>query len=352
MDHHQNIEGTDDTTDEDIESRNPTIILNSLGNGDDDDDNCHDSYPNVIDDHNIVENMSDPFIKHLCYELHDNLLSCIQQQQNVHSSSLSNNNTTITQNWSKLGKILISLPQYSSKIETTTTSNKFSIDGTKIFAPVGEIPNKINLKSVRPVTDLFIKSQIIDNLTKANTSLLSSADKNVMFTQLQGELFSIVNNYQDLYYSERTFDNANEIRYVYCLHTVNHILKTRGKVLHHNAKMSKKTGDDVPEEFRDQGLVRPKVLIVVPFKDSAYKIITMIINLLFREEKGNVIKKKRFIEEYTGQELTMPKRNPKPEDYEQTFTGNTGDDFKVGLTVTKKSLKVRSILLIVCCCCL
>lgn len=52
--------------------------------------------------------------------------------------------------------------------------------------------------------------------------------------------------------------------------------------------------------------------------------------------------KKRFIDEYTGNEISMPKKNPKPEDYEQTFTGNSSDDFRIGLTVTKKSLKVST----------
>lgn len=61
---------------------------------------------------------------------------------------------------------------------------------------------------------------------------------------------------------------------------------------------------------------------------------------MFKEDKGQVIKRNRFIEDYTGNELYLPKKNPKPEDYEKTFTGNTGDDFKMGISVTKKSLKV------------
>lgn len=83
-----------------------------------------------------------------------------------------------------------------------------------------------------------------------------------------------------------------------------------------------------------------QVLIVVPFRDSAYKIIQNFIHVMIPEDKGNVINKLRFIKDYTGSELTMPKKNPKPEDYEKLFSGNTGDDFKIGITVTKKSLKV------------
>lgn len=82
------------------------------------------------------------------------------------------------------------------------------------------------------------------------------------------------------------------------------------------------------------------MLIVVPFRDSAYRIVQMLIDILVTEDKGNVINKNRFIDDFTGNELIMPKKNPKPEDYETTFHGNCGDDFKIGITITKKSLKV------------
>lgn len=69
----------------------------------------------------------------------------------------------------------------------------------------------------------------------------------------------------------------------------------------------------------------------------------LLIQLIFSEDKGNVINKNRFLDDYTGNELILPKKNPKPEDYEQIFQGNTNDDFKIGITVTKKSLKVSVI---------
>lgn len=80
---------------------------------------------------------------------------------------------------------------------------------------------------------------------------------------------------------------------------------------------------------------------MLPFKDSAYKVVMLLIKLILSEDKGNVMNKIRFFEDYTGNELILPKKNPKPEDYEQIFQGNTSDDFKIGITVTKKSLKVR-----------
>ncbi|KAJ8946429.1 hypothetical protein NQ318_014415 [Aromia moschata] len=263
----------------------------------------------------------DPFVKHFLYDLQDSMLESLQNKP----SSLNNH----IEHWSELGKLVFQIPECDTSNQNINSN--FSISETKIYAPQGEVPKRLDSKSIISKNS-FLKNQIVNNLIKN-----SEKSKHVL-SSLQEEIFSIINNYQDLYYPGRTFSNSEEIRYVYCLHAANHILKTRLKVLHHNARLSKK--DDVPEEFRDQGLVRPKVLIILPFKEAAYRTIQMLIKILLPEDKGNVMNKKRFIEDYTGNELELPKKNPKPEDYEQTFQGNTSDDFKIGITVTKKSLKL------------
>lgn len=100
---------------------------------------------------------------------------------------------------------------------------------------------------------------------------------------------------------------------------------------------------DIPDEFRDQGLVRPKILIVVPFRDSVLKIVQNIIQILVpNDEGGQVMNKLRFMEDFSGGELQMPKKNPKPDDYQKLFSGNTGDDFRIGLSITKKTVKLYS----------
>lgn len=67
----------------------------------------------------------------------------------------------------------------------------------------------------------------------------------------------------------------------------------------------------------------------------------MIFDILLPENSSLVMNKNRFEEDFTGGELAMPKKNPKPEDYELTFAGNSEDTFRIGLSVTKKSLKVN-----------
>lgn len=81
--------------------------------------------------------------------------------------------------------------------------------------------------------------------------------------------------YKDLLWSGRTHQNGEQTRAVYTLHVVNNILKTRNKNISNNAKIQKK--EDNEDDIRDQGLCRPKVLIVVPFKESARRIVEMMI---------------------------------------------------------------------------
>uniref|UniRef100_T1HCF5 Digestive organ expansion factor homolog n=1 Tax=Rhodnius prolixus TaxID=13249 RepID=T1HCF5_RHOPR len=178
---------------------------------------------------------------------------------------------------------------------------------------------------------LHIKSQIIENV-KEKSKLLNSGK-----SALQEELLIIASNYHDIYFPEETFENIEAIQFVYCVHAINHVIKARLKVLHHNSKLSKRV--DVPEEFRDQGLVRPKVLILLPFKESAKRVVKML-SYILSGEKDNIANKKRFIDEYTGNEIIMPEKNPKPADYQLLFSGNTDDNFRIGLSVTRKWLKL------------
>lgn len=78
----------------------------------------------------------------------------------------------------------------------------------------------------------------------------------------------------------------------------------------------------------------------MPFKDAAYRVVKTLIDLVVPKEAGQVVNKNRFEEDFTGGELIMPSKNPKPEDYELLFSGNTDDTVRLGMTLTKKTLKV------------
>lgn len=224
----------------------------------------------------------------------------------------------------------------SFNVDTTQVVKKLLDDD--IQYTMGGKPAKIhNLKGVTP-EDLHIKSQIARNIATANCSL-NTAEDGKFLTEFQNELFSIINNYQDLYYYKQTLNNIDSIRFVYCLHIANHILKTHTRILRHNAKLKNK--DDVPDEYRDQGYVRPKILVLLPFKSSAYKVVLLLEKLMFgAAKKGNVMNKKRFLEEYNSNSQGIPVR--RPEEYKRIFAGNTDDQFTLGISVTRKALKLYS----------
>ncbi|XP_057337963.1 U3 small nucleolar RNA-associated protein 25 homolog [Microplitis mediator] len=278
--------------------------------------------------------INDPFSLHLINDLSDDLYAAV--------SSLKPSIETHQSTWPALGKLIIQIPKCNPAPAPGTKACDF-IKEDKRYTDPGTVP-----LAIRDIdwNKLFIKNQIQNNITKANyKNINDNLDENPSaLTPTQKELFSIVNNYQDLLFCERTFDNESEIMFTYCLHTINHLLKTRTKILHHNAKLSKANNSlaQIPDEYRDQGLVRPKVLIIVPFRHSCLKIVELLIEILIGDDKGgSVVNKKRFIDEFAGGDtLRMPKKNPKPEDYEKIFSGNIDDTFKIGIALTKKTLKL------------
>lgn len=279
-------------------------------------------------------NVKDPFAVHLHNDLDKDLLEAVSAKPPI---------TEVTEmSWPILGHVTFTIPKPIISEVKNVDQPILSMLEKKEYTKCGKIPSVIETVDWNK---LYIKSQIQNNLRKANYNNIKENVKQDL-TPLQKELFSMINNYQDLCYPDRTYHNAEEIRFVYCLHTINHLLKTRAKILHHSAKLAKsgRTGiAEVPDGYKDQGFVRPKVLILVPFRHSCLKIVELLIAILIGEDKGGlVINKLRFMEEFTGGELAMSTKNPKPEDYQQTFQGNIDDKFKIGIALTKKGLKLYS----------
>jgi len=121
------------------------------------------------------------------------------------------------------------------------------------------------------------------------------------FTDLQRTLYRDVSAYRDVFYHDRNFENGEEIRRLYCLHVVNHIWKTRSRIVKNNAKLAEQqckvptsTTTEEEEDCRDQGLTRPKVLILVPFRDACLKIVNLIIKLAsISGTKSQIMEKKK-----------------------------------------------------------
>lgn len=273
---------------------------------------------------------ANPFSNHVKFDLSPKLFEAI--------SSTPPKTEISKLTWPTLQNIIVDIPRTST--EPPTKKKQTLLGDEEVYAKEGEPPVICN--SSQLTKELTIKQQIVQYIPEANKDNVDSSSK--VLSPLQTELISIASNYQDIYYPHRTHQTGEQIRLTYCIHALDHVLKTRQKVLHHNSRIAKlkasKKNVVIPDDFRDQGFVRPRVLIVLPFRDSAYRVVNMLIDLLNPSERSATVNLKRFVDEFSGDSLHFPKRNPKPEDYEQTFSGNTEDTFRLGISFTKKSMRL------------
>ncbi|MCJ1263971.1 rRNA-binding ribosome biosynthesis protein utp25 [Lobaria immixta] len=156
------------------------------------------------------------------------------------------------------------------------------------------------------------------------------------FDQLTGSLASNICGYRDVLFSSRTPGYADYLRKLACLHSLNHVFKTRDKIIKNNAVFAGETIDE-DIELRDQGFTRPKVLIILPTRQSCAKYVNTIISLAEPEQQEN---KKRFQDTYTQGADDFS--DDKPEDFRELFGGNDDDMFRLGLKFTRKTIKYFS----------
>ncbi|XP_032494945.1 digestive organ expansion factor homolog isoform X1 [Phocoena sinus] len=253
--------------------------------------------------------LQDPFAQHVNKELKEKEIQAVA----------TNPKTTHQLKWPILGQLV-----FSSRFQQLET-----------FKP----PKDIDLKS------LHLQKPLESTWIKTNSQFLSGPpNSSSPFTPLQKELFLIMNSYRDLFYPERTaLKNGEEIRHVYCLHVINHILKANAQVLANNSRCrSQKLGVGDDDDFRDQGLTRPKVLIVVPFREAVLRVVQLFISLLEGDSKKKIIvsNKKRFNGEYGSDPEERPPNLKRPEDYEAVFVGNIDDHFRTGVAILQRSIRL------------
>ncbi|XP_072041520.1 U3 small nucleolar RNA-associated protein 25 homolog [Amphiura filiformis] len=287
-------DGSDDDEDENDEEED----------ADDDEDEADDDDEDEEDEEADVKvNVQDIFFKRMDYDIGEKMAAKLGEGKIAGKTS--------EEKWPCLGKMLCTSPSSQSEGVKKTKGNSLQ--------------------------DLRVRKRIADQWKRVNAEFVE--DEKQIFTPYQEEMFAVMNSYQDLLYTDRSHKNAEELRNVYCLHILNHVIKSRSTVLKHNSMLSADPNLD-SETMRDQGLTRPRVLIVVPFRDAALRIVNTFIKLL--ETQGttqHVSHRKRFQDEYSDENPHQSKV-PKPEDWEATFSGNTDDHFRIGLAVSRKHLRL------------
>lgn len=178
------------------------------------------------------------------------------------------------------------------------------------------------LSTISDSTDLKLKQRVEE-----------AASKNSTFDTLEQVLYPLMFGYNDLLFCGRTPGNAENIRQMASLHAINHIFKTRDKVIKNNAKLAKE-GEDTTFEARDQGFTRPKVLILLPTRESAVKMVKTICRVCAPDQQEN---RKRFDESYQDKDSKFT--SDRPEDFRHLFEGNDDDMFRLGLKFTRKTVK-------------
>ncbi|XP_022655484.1 digestive organ expansion factor homolog [Varroa destructor] len=217
------------------------------------------------------------------------------------------------QQWPQLGVVKIQPPQKNSK-----------------NAP--EIAFKQNTK-------ISLKKVLADNLEDVldvYSSFKGEANVKMTLDAYEESVLNVLNSYRDFYYPEHRWEKAESLRLCYTLHVMNHVLRSRARTVKHSTKIRRSDG---AIEYQDQGLTRVKALIVLPFKNAAYRVIKLILKMV-REIKLQILNENRFEEEFRPPDDNDSRRGNKPDDFYKFFDGDNDDMFRIGLRFTKRRVQL------------
>ncbi|KXZ45449.1 hypothetical protein GPECTOR_54g190 [Gonium pectorale] len=102
---------------------------------------------------------------------------------------------------------------------------------------------------------------------------------------------------------------------------------------------------------RDQGFTRPKVLLLLPQRNFAFRAVRRLVALAIRETRSDSVQgKERFVEQFTDPEdaqdeealdaATRARLASKPAEHRAMFAGNLDDHFRLGIKVTKGAIRL------------
>ncbi|KAF9557950.1 digestive organ expansion factor [Agrocybe pediades] len=190
------------------------------------------------------------------------------------------------------------------------------------------------------------KLDILDQLKTPFELRQSKQSKNQ--TTLQNDIFSTLSTRKDLYLTSTPLTTKRPTREAIALHALNHVTKKRRRVLKNNERLTRaaKANPDAPplEDVQDQGFTRPTVLLLLPFRSSAMDWFRAITSHT-PSPTYQIENQSRFLSEYGLPEgvvdkLIAAEPGTYPPDHVDTFKGNVDDNFRVGIKMTRKTVKM------------
>ncbi|GLC42263.1 hypothetical protein PLESTM_001310300 [Pleodorina starrii] len=103
---------------------------------------------------------------------------------------------------------------------------------------------------------------------------------------------------------------------------------------------------------RDQGFTRPKVLLLLPQRNFAFRAVRRLVALAIRETRSDSVQgKERFVEQFTDPEegdmaeedmdaAAKARLAARPPEHRALFAGNVDDHFRLGVKVTKGAIRL------------
>jgi len=194
-----------------------------------------------------------------------------------------------------------------------------------------EIPKKMAASSL----DFARRHHVHPSVAKQWLKLKKTESLWASMTAHQRALFSTLTRGVDVLHTCRTWDNEAQIMEVLMLHAANHMVKNR--LLRHchavrlqRARDAQAEGDEEEAEVRDGGFTTANVLLLLPFRNIAFRYVEVLIQILGDVE---VTGAEGFAQKFGYGEGEDRRFLKKPEDFRKQFEGNIDDEFCFGITL-------------------
>ena len=184
---------------------------------------------------------------------------------------------------------------------------------------------------------------LIDGTYGIREKLLKQWGKNTKLSEMQRLILPAMMSYQDVVFLNRSDDkDARDVRRLYALHCLNHIMRSRARVRKHDAEI-KGNREEKKESHRDQGYCRPRILVLLPFRSDCEMFVNDLLSLI--PERYKIHNKRRFQDEFgdppsSSSEDEDEQGSKEVPEWRRVFSGNNDDCFRIGLQISTSSLRL------------